>query len=335
MPTATKQRKASLGRALMTIALLPALAACPSHRDRSLEFNQSLVEADAKIQAGELEAAVAALVAVIADIEAEAEDDSPFDYGVQRGVSEALLVGANMVAASDTGFLKAPRRWGVSLGTETTEVSASAHRLAGIYHAWRLLSAAERMQDPEGKNAEVLGRLGNLLGEGDAANFAYLNVAGAFAQLGYDEAARDFISAVPAVQELVQSDDPKVDLKLVEELDRYGVPRNLQWYLFVTGHELQKRAFVDSGGDPLNRTRAFRFGCLAAFGRLNASGKHDGEVQDPEFKKEFFEWVAELQKSEEERGKFKLEDETFTNAPVSATGDAAIDFAWEAVKAEV
>lgn len=330
MPTATKQKGASLGRALMTIALLPALAACPSPRDRSPEFNQSLVEADGMIQEGELEAAVARLVAVIADIEAEVEDDSPFDYGVQRGVSEALLVGANMAAGRDTGFLKAPRRSTVvSLGVESEEVSESAHRLAGIYHAWRLLSLKDRVQDPEGKNGELLGRLKSLLGEGDAANFAWLNVAGAFAQLGYDEAARDFIVLVPAVKVLLESDELKVDLKLVEELDRYGVPRNLQWYLFATGHELQKRAFADSGGDPLNRTRAFRFGCLAAFGRLDAGGQHDGEVQDPEFKKEFFAWVDEVQKSEESPGRFQtLDREQFTNEPASATGVAAIDFAW-------
>ncbi|MEM6572441.1 MAG: hypothetical protein AAF957_28755 [Planctomycetota bacterium] len=320
-----------------TLALL-SLAACSSTPDYTEEYGRRLTESHEALRGGALLDAHTSTIELIDDMDERGVES----YEVQRALADALMVHIHASAVTTNGFLTEPERFSFELsstGSSGQVVSETAHRVAAIFHAWHLLAREQVLANaatPPENPAVAPGRLEGLLGGANTTNYATLILAGSYAQLGFDERSQELLRAFehPEKGRLFTSTDLDADNDMVEVMDEYGLPQHLQWHLFAMGHELLKRRFVESGRatDP---TLAYRLGCRAAFGPLEAASEgrpptHTGEVVDPGFRDEFYAWAKELE--EDGLGTFESIEGTALETGVTFcrdSGEPAIEFTWQ------
>ncbi len=345
IPNALSNMTNPAARILSTITMLALATGCSTVKDQTTKFGVLISRADSSLRERDLRSAEADVLALLAKIDTEeVEKESKehgFDYGVQRAMAEALLVAINMSAGSESGSLKAPKRSyrADDISDETEEVSETAHRLAGLYHAWRLIDQREALEGAggeEGKAAVPPERLRKLFGS-DSSNgshavaFARMNIAGAYAQLGKRDLAAEQLLVISSFADLLDpsNKDPNIDEDLVQRMDQFGLPRNLQWHLLATCHDYYREEYTKGKSDT-DRQRAYRIGCLVAFGRVNDEGgqrAHDLDfVEDIEWATGFSSWVMGLES--DGVGKFAAPDRSAFNGEANKGGTAAIDLDW-------
>jgi len=341
MSTTSTNRISAIGAhmTMRTGSLLAAaalvLVGCSSTPDHTQEYTNRLMTADEALADGDLRTAHQETVRLI-DL---MEENGLEGYELQRALAEAVLLAIHASAGPENGFLTEPGRFSGQLdSTDGRVTSETAHRIAALFHAWRLLEREPQLANASPTVGDVTvapGRLAKLLPAGMTKGYARLIIAGSFAQLGYEDESRALLREFdhPEYGQVFTKTTAEADLEMVLVMNEYGLPPRLQWYLLAMGYEVHKQIYEDKGREGVP-TLAYRLGCLAAFGPLEevddgVDNEHSGEVVDPDFKDAFYLWVKSL---EAEHGRFVSTGKTKLVLGVvgcGASGEPAIDFRWE------
>ncbi len=352
MTTQSPNSSAGLWRALA----LPAAAllfGCGSTTDYRQTFADQLDACHARIDASNILEGHEQLVEVISQLDGMAPgDDLSADYARQRLVAEAMLVALHAHANAASGFLKEPSGFSFNPGSiETADVrtSVTAHRLAAIYHTWRLYEQKTKLTnllkeaDPI-EGGSVMPASGQRFMEGKhVETYGALVVTAALSELGFKSEAEKTLLQLDhhkagqlflRPQDAIERTKPTATRELYEIvldiLDEFQVPTHLRFQILSTAHDIFRKRFEDNNGG--NPTYAYQFGCLAAFGELEKAQdgviSHSGYNQDPEWREGFYGWLDELSNS---AGAFVMDGKPLGYGMMRSneTFDPAIDFRWQ------
>ncbi|MEM6672527.1 MAG: hypothetical protein AAF726_06760 [Planctomycetota bacterium] len=321
---------------LLCLAAL-GFVGCASTPDYTAEYGERLAASKSALDAGKVAEAHDRTIELIDVIEERGLEG----YELQRSLADALLVAIHSSATDRSGFLREPAsRKGIYGGSSDSVVSPTGHSIAAVFHAWHLLDGAPRLEATtvaEAESRAIPADFQPLFNPRAATNFAWLHIAGSFAQLGFEDRAREILEEIedPERGAVFANTGPKADLEMVAFMNANRLPEDLRWHLFALGHEIHRQRYEDNDGRG-NPTLAYRLGCLAAFGPLvpvegsPSLTEHSGQVEDPEWKDSFYGWLE----SEEvvSKGQFLSSQGTPMANGVSRcpfSGEPAIEFQWE------
>lgn len=342
---------ASLWRALA----LPAAAllfGCSSTVDSRQTLADQIDACQARIDASNIIEGHEQLVEVISQLDELGTDKSLApDFARLRLVTEAMLVGLHAKADNASGFLVEPSGFSFdpgSIETKDVRTSVTAHRLAAIYHTWRLyerkteLSAVLKGAEPI-EGGSIIPKAGERFMQGKhVETYGALIVTAALAELGFKDEAEKTLLQLDHHEagqlfrrpDAIERTEPTATRELykivLEILDEFQVPKHLRFQILSTAHDIFRKKYEDNNGG--NPTYAYQFGCLAAFGELVRAQdgviSHSGYNQDPVWRESFYDWLAELAETD---GSFVMEGKPLGYGMMRSneTFDPAIDFRWQ------
>lgn len=333
-----------LHRTLAPVALLGvALTGCSSTPDYTSEYNDDLSACIRSIDEGELERAHTTVIDLIVKI----SSNGPEGYEAQRALADAILVGLHASATADNAFLMEPAEFGLTDSNRSSQLysakksadqtgSPTAHRLAAVFHAWHLLDRAKDLGDETSNEGLAPDELDPFLtSERHAANYAWLVAAGSLAELGFWTQAASVLAQFedPAQGHAFAPDgDPAEGVtSAVELVQRFDLPGAVERHVYAAAHILQRHRH-EAGGAHADPSLAWRFGCLAAYGRLRpiegtSFMEHGVDPMGGAWAEDFEDWALSL----EERGVFVSSAGTRFDRGVNAcasSGEPAVEFTW-------
>lgn len=346
----------SLPAGLWRALALPAAAllfGCSSTVDSRQALADQIDACKVRLDASEILEGHEELVEVISQLDGPASDKNfEADFAHMRMVSEAMLVALHAKADSASGFLKEPSGFSFdpgSIGTKDVRTSVTAHRLAAIYHTWRLYErklelTAALLKAPPVEGGSIIPKTGDRLLKGKhVETYGALIVTAALAELGFKNEAEKTLLQLDhheagqlfrRPEEAIERTKPTATRELyaivLEILDEFQVPKHLRFQILSTAHDIFRKKFEDNNGG--NPTYAYQFGCLAAFGEVvtaeDGVASHSGYNQDPVWREAFYDWLGELAKSD---GSFVMEGKPLGYGMMRSneTFDPAIEFRWQ------